>query len=122
MHKFINIRPLMQSLFDDQVTDNKVAEIGQAIPAARSLRLMEIAVKMRGSSAAAYKRVQRFLRQTDPREVLWRLFQEQAQFVIGDATEIERPQARETEYVGKLKDGKSKGICILLWVRAIESG
>ncbi|WP_322793289.1 hypothetical protein [Bellilinea sp.] len=45
---------------------------------------------MRGSSAAAYKRLQRFVRQVDPRLVLWRLFREQAKFVIGDVTEIER--------------------------------
>ena len=29
--KFINVRPLMQRLFDDPVTANKAAEIGQAI-------------------------------------------------------------------------------------------
>jgi hypothetical protein len=46
--------------------------------------------------------------------VLWRLFQEQAEFVVGDPTEIERPQARRTEYVGRLKDGKTKGFWVLL--------
>jgi hypothetical protein len=34
------------------------------------------------------------VRQADPRQVVWHLFQEQAEFVIGDSTEIERPQAR----------------------------
>jgi hypothetical protein len=114
MNKFINVRPFMQRLFDDQVTANKAAEIGQAMLAARSLRLTEIAVKMRGSSDASYKRVQRFVKQTDPREALWRLFQEQAEFVIGDPTEVERPQAWKTEYVGTLKDGKTKGFWALL--------
>jgi hypothetical protein len=69
---------------------------------------------MRGSSDASYKRVQRFVKQTDPREALWRLFQEQADFVIGDPPEIERPQAWKTEYVGTLKDGKTKGFWALL--------
>lgn len=114
MYKYIHIRPFMQCLFDDQTTANKAAEIGQAILAARSLRLTEIAAKMRGSSDAAYKRIQRFIQRADPRQALWRLFQEQAEFVIGDPTEIERPQAHRTEYVGTLKDGKTKGFWALV--------
>ena len=50
-----------------------------------------------------YKRIQRFLHRVDPRQALWRLFREEAEFVIGDPTEVERPQARKTEYVGTLK-------------------
>jgi len=99
----------MQQIFEDSFTAGKAAEGGQAILKARSLRLSEIAAKMRGGSTAAYKRLQRFLRQIDPRIMLWRLFQEQAEYVIGDPTEIERPQARKTEYVGTLKDGKTRG-------------
>lgn len=114
MHKCINFRPFMQHLFDDPITATKAAEIGQAILTARSLRLTEIAARMRGSSHAGYKRIQRFLKRCDPRKVLWRLVQEQAEFVIGDPTEIERPQARKTEYVGTLKDGKTKGFWVLL--------
>ena len=114
MNKFINIRPFMPGLFDDQMTASRAAEIGQAMLAARSLRLTEIAAKMRGSSDASYKRIQRFIKHTDPREALWRLFQEQAEFVIGDPTEIERPQAWRTAYVGTLKDGKTKGFWALL--------
>lgn len=114
MNKFINIRPFMQSLFDDQDTANKAAEIGQAILAARSLRLTDIATQMKGTPDASYKRIQRFVKQTDPREALWRLFQEQAEFVIGDPTEIQRPQAWKTDYVGTLKDGKTKGFWALV--------
>jgi hypothetical protein len=29
--------------------------------------------------------------------------------MLGDPTEIERPQAWKTEYIGTLKDGKTKG-------------
>ena len=76
MNKFINIHPFIQSLFDDQVTANKAAEIGQAILVARSLRLTEIAVKMRRGSAASYKRLQRFVKQTAPRETLRCRFRE----------------------------------------------
>jgi len=105
MNKFINIRPFMQGLFDDQMTANKAAEIGQAMLAARSLRLTEIAAKMGGNSDASYRRIQRFIKHSDPREALWRLFQERAEFVIGDPTEIARPQAWKTAYVDTLKDG-----------------
>lgn len=42
------------------------------------------------------------------------MFQEQAEFVIGDPTEIEGPKARKTECVGTFKDGKTKGFWVLL--------
>ncbi len=51
---------------------------------------------------AAYKRTQRFLKRNDPRQVLGRLYQPDAEFMIGDPTEIERAQAWKTEYVGTL--------------------
>lgn len=114
MTKFINIYRFMQYLFDEESTARKAAEIGQAILAARSLRITDIATKMSGTSEASYKRIQRFVQQVDPREALWRLFQEEAEFVIGDPTEIERPQAWKTSYVGTLKDGKTKGFWTLL--------
>ena len=72
--------------------------------------MTDIAAAMEGGSAAAYKRIQRFLKKADPRAALWRLFQEAAEFVIGDPTEIERPNACKTEYVGKLKYGKTRGL------------
>ena len=109
MSKFIRIRKFMQGLFEEERTANQAGEIGQALLAVRSLRLTEIAAKMEGSPAASYKRIQRFIQRADPREALWYLFQEQAEFVIGDPTEIERPQAWKTAYVGTLKDGKTKG-------------
>ena len=68
---------------------------------------------MRGSLDAAYKRLQRFLQHTDPRLVLWRLLPDDAPFVLGDVTEIARPQAYKTSYVGTLKDGRTKGFRVL---------
>jgi hypothetical protein len=114
MNKFIKNLRFMQQLFEDQSTAKQAAEIGDALMAARSLRLTDIAAQMRGKSAAGYKRIQRFLKSADPREALWRLFQEEAAFVIGDPTEIERPQAWKTAYVGTLKDGKTKGFWALV--------
>ena len=114
MSKCIRMRKFMQALFDDETTAEKAVEIGQAILAARSLRLTDISAQMAGSESASYKRIQRFLKQADPRQALWRLFSEQVEFVIGGPTEIERPQAWQTEYVGTLKDGKTKGFWALV--------
>jgi hypothetical protein len=41
------------------------------------------------------------------------LFNEEAKFVIADPTEIERPHAGQTEYVGTLMDGETKGFWML---------
>ncbi len=114
MDKFINNQAFMAELFDEPEVAEQAGEIGEAILEARSLRLTDISVEMEGASAAGYKRIQRFLQKADPRLALWRLFQEDAEFVIGDPTEIERPQAWKTEYVGKLKDGKTRGFWALI--------
>jgi hypothetical protein len=114
MDKFINNQEFMAELFDDRSTAERAGEIGDAILAARSIRLTDVSVEMEGESAAGYKRIQRFLKTVDPRTALWRLFQEEAEFVIGDPTEIERPQAWKTAYVGTLKDGKTKGFWALV--------
>ncbi len=114
MDKFINNQEFMVELFDDEEQAKRAGEIGGAILEARSLRMTDIAVKTEGESAAGYKRIQRFLGKADPRAALWRLFQEEAEFVIGDPTEIERPHAWKTEYVGKLKDGKTRGFWALI--------
>ena len=37
------------------------------------------------------------------------MFREDAPFVICDPTEILRPQAKRTPYVGRLEDGKTRG-------------
>ena len=114
MDKFINNHEFMTELFDDAEQAERAGEIGAAILEARSLRMTDIAVEMEGKSAAGYKRIQRFLGKADPRAALWRLFQEDAEFVIGDPTEIERPDAWKTDYVGTLKDGKTKGFWALV--------
>jgi len=114
MNKCINKQEFMALLFDDAGSATRATEIGESILAAKSLRLTDIAAEMKGESAAGYKRIQRFLKENDPRSALWRLFQEDAEFVIGDPTEIERPQAWKTEYVGTLKDGKTKGFWALI--------
>jgi hypothetical protein len=123
----ITILEFVRAIFDEEETAQQAAEIGQAILAARSLRMTDIASHMEGNRAAAYKRIQRFLKRNDPRQVLGRLYQPEAEFMIGDPTEIERAQAWRTEYVGTLKDGKTKGFWALMFAtpyrgRAIPCG
>lgn len=113
MDKFIRISEFAKQLFTDQSTAQLANEILQGILEAGSPRLSDIAAKMPGNEEACYKRVQRFLQENDPREMFKMLFNEEADFVIGDPTEIERPHAKKTEYVGTLMDGETKGFSML---------
>ena len=79
-----------------------LAEVLAAIVQAGSARWSEIARHMPGSEAAAYKRLQRLVARFDPRAVLRRWCLQEAPIVIVDITEVERPHARRTEYVGVL--------------------
>ncbi|MCC7161962.1 MAG: transposase [Anaerolineae bacterium] len=103
-----------QMLFDTDAVARQVTPILKAILDAQSARLSEIAQKMRGTPAANYKHLQRFMQNVDAKETLLRLFQADAPFVLGDVTELPRPQAYRTPYVGKLKDGKTRGYWLLL--------
>jgi hypothetical protein len=113
MDKFIKISEFAKQIFADPKTSIQASEIIQGILESRSPRLSDIAANMPGESAANYKRIQRFLQDNQPQEVLKLLFNEEADFVIGDPTEIERPHANQTEYVGTLKDGETKGFWML---------
>ncbi len=113
MLKSIPFFAFARLLFDSNKAARKAAVILKAILEAQSPRLSEIARKMPGSPAANYKQLQRFLAATDPKMALMRLFQTDAPFVLGDPTEMPRPQARRTAYVGILKDGQTKGFWLL---------
>jgi len=114
MLKSINFPAFAQLLLAQEGQAETAAQILKAVLEARSPRLTDMAEKMPGNPAANYKTIQRFLSRVDPREVLMRLFQVDAPFVIADPTEIPRPQARKTPYVGVLQDGKTKGFWLLL--------
>lgn len=114
MHQFIKTLAFLQHFFSQDRLAAKAAAIIDGILAARSPRLSEIAQHMAGTEAANYKAIQRFLKQVDVKALLVRLFQAEAPFVIGDPTEIPRPQARKTSYVGTLKDGKTLGFWLLV--------
>lgn len=113
MNKFIRNFEFVQQLFTDEKTARQASQIIEGIMAARSPRLSDIAAHMPGGQSASYKRIQRFLQDQDPQEALRMLFNEDAKFVIGDPTEIERPHADKTNYVGTLMDGQTKGFWML---------
>lgn len=98
---------LLQSVFDEKETAEKAKPIIEGILKARSPRLSDIAREMKGKEDWNYKYIQRFLEKTKPQESLLRLFQENASFVIGDPTEMPRPQAKKTDYIGTLSDGQT---------------
>lgn len=99
-----NIKQLTDQCFD---TDTEIAaSIIKGILDARSPRISDIANAMDGNYDANYKAIQRFIAKNAPKEALHRLYDEDSSFILGDPTDIERLQARNTEYVGKLKDKK----------------
>ena len=76
----------------------KAASIVVGILKACSPRVSTISHVMEGKPESNSKAIQRFLKANDPREALKQLYWEEAPFVLGDPTEIERPQARKTSY------------------------
>lgn len=115
-HQVLTFRRMEQFtdyLFDSKDQARKAALILKAILEARSPRLSDISQAMPGNPQANYKALQRFLATSEPREALWRLYQDDAPFILADPTEIPRPQAKKTGYVGWLKDGKTRGFQIL---------
>lgn len=113
MYKFIQIQRFAKQLFDDDKKAEQASEIMEAILEAQSPRISDIADKMKGEESGNYKKVQRFLQSTDTRHVLQRLMNAEAKFVIGDPTEIERIAAKNTDYVGYLGDGETRGFWML---------
>jgi len=114
MDKCINFQRFMRHLFDDEALAEKAAKITKALLEAQSPRLTDISEKMLGKSGSRYKEIQRFLQKTDLKRTLMRLYQEEAEFVIGDPTEMKRYKAPKTSYVGTLKDGITAGYWLLV--------
>lgn len=112
--EFTRISKFAHYLFDSESDARKATTILAGLFEAQSPRLSRIAQKMPGSPDANYKQIQRFLAHADPQAALHRLFQVDAPFVIGDPTEIPRPQARKTSYVGTLQDGATKGFWLMV--------
>jgi len=95
--------------FTDQCFDREselAARIIKGVLDAQSPRISDIASAMDGNYDANYKAIQRFIEDDKPEEALYRLYNEESEYVLGDPTDIERPQAGKTDYVGKLKNKK----------------
>jgi len=114
MDKCIKFDEFLRYLFDDEKLVKKADRILRALLAAQSPRLTNIAENMAGNSAGNYKAIQRFLGEVDLKQVLVRLYQEEAEFVIGDPTEMSRYKAPKTAYVGTLSDGKTPGYWLMV--------
>ncbi len=114
MDKCINFQSFLRSLLDDEKAVKSGAEIMQGILEAQSPRMTNIAEKMTGRSERNYKTIQRFLHQVELKRLLLRFYQEDAEFVIGDPTEMERYKAPKTAYVGTLSDGKTAGYWLMV--------
>jgi hypothetical protein len=114
MDKFIKFQGFMRYLLDDKELALQGSKIIRALLEAQSPRLSNIAEKMTGKSASCYKMIQRFLDKVDIKQALLRLYQEDAEFVMGDPTEMERFRAPKTAYVGTLSDGATAGYWLLV--------
>jgi len=114
MDNFINYQEMMEYMFDDKKEGEKAAKIARGMIKAQSPRVTDIAERMEGKSETSRKMIHRFLHQTNTKEAMLRLFQEDAEYVIGDPTEMERYKAPRTKYVGTLKDGETAGYWLLV--------
>ena len=114
MDKFTHLSDFLAYLFEDERSVEKATAITAGILKARSCRLSDIAREMLGSESANYKCIQRFTTHERLKSVLLRLYQEDAPFMIGDSTEMPRPDAKKTDYVGTLSDGQTSGYWLLI--------
>jgi len=111
--KLSDMQKFCAECFDDPKEAEKAANILKGILDSRSPRISDISHAMKGKPEANYKAVQRFLDSNDTQKVLNRLYWEEVPFILADPTEIERRQAKKTEYVGRLKDSKTLGFQVL---------
>lgn len=114
MNKFTHLCDFLGYLFDDERSIKKAQAITAGILQAHSCRLSDIAREIAGNEASNYKCIQRFVAETALKPILLRLFQEEAPFLIGDPTEMPRPEAQKTDYVGTLSDGQTSGYWLLI--------
>ncbi|MCL4561458.1 MAG: transposase [Chloroflexi bacterium] len=114
MDKCINFQAFLRHLIDEEKLVKHGAEIVAGMLAAQSPRMTNISEKMTGQSDRNYKTIQRYLKKVEFKQLLLRFYQEDADFVIGDPTEMERYKAPKTPYVGTLNDGKTAGYWLMV--------
>ena len=112
--KIVNISTFLQYLFNDEKQVMLAAKITRTLLDAQLPRLSNTGYMMKGKSAACYKVIQRVLARIAVKQRLLRLFQEEAEFVIADLSELPRSQAPKTAFAGTLSDEKTPGYWLLV--------
>jgi hypothetical protein len=110
------LSPFTEELFDRE--EEKAARILWSILESRSPRKSDWSqVFSESSEGANYRTIDRALPKLDAGKVLMRLYDPESPFVLVDPTEMERRQAKSTEYVGRLSDGKTLGFWMVLFAQ-----
>src|SRR3954447_2994887 len=108
--------PFTEGLFDRE--ERKAARILWSILETQSPRKSDWSqVFSESSEGANYRTIDRALTKLDAKMALMRLYDPQSPFVLVDPTEIERKQAKSTEYVGRLSDGKTLGFWTIVFAQ-----
>jgi hypothetical protein len=108
--------PFTRELFDRE--EEKAARILYSILETRSPRKSDWSqVSSESSEASNYRTIDRVLPKLEPKKALMRLYDPESHFVLVDPTEIERTQAKRTDYVGRLSDGKTLGFWTIVFAQ-----
>ena len=108
--------PFSKELFDRE--EEKAARILWSILETQSPRKSDWSqVFSESSEGANYRTIDRALTKLDAKMALMRLYDPESPFVLVDPTEIERKQAKSTEYVGRLSDGKTLGFWMIVFAQ-----
>jgi len=108
--------PFTEGLFDRE--EQKAARILWSILETQSPRKSDWSQVFSDSSeGASYRTIDRVLPKLDAKMALMRLYDPESAFVLVDPTEIERKQAKNTEYVGRLSDGKTLGFWTVVFAQ-----
>lgn len=114
-----NIKLFLKKLevFSDKICQN-MSSVLKAILESDKLRISNLAQAMDGNFDANYKRIQRLLDNLSLEDLelaTKKLYlRNESNIILVDPTEIERPDAKNTEYVGFLKD-KSRGYVNIIY-------
>ncbi len=102
-----DLMPFVELVLEDPRDTEKLARLSYAILASGSARKSDWARFYRpgASEEANYKAIERLMERLDPEAFLHRLLDAQSPFALVDLTEVRRPQAKRTPYVGRLRDG-----------------
>jgi Transposase DDE domain len=108
--------PFTEGLFDRE--ERKAARILWSILETQSPRKSDWSqVFSESSEGANYRTIDRVLPKLDAKTALMRIYDPETPFVLVDPTEIERKQAKNTEYVGRLSDGKTLGFSAVVFAQ-----